>query len=332
MKTRPLPQPFSRLIPDTQAAWLLAAAFALAALLWANTASLQAATREFLIPLTFSGIPQGMVVTGDMTHGTVAVVVRGTPELLRRVTLEDLQVRIDLASAVPGPVVHEIGPEDLRLPSSVEFERVVPSALQFTVERKTRREILLEPNFSGRPPTGLQVISWALDPPQTLVEGPESVLAALKRIPTTPVPLEGHNQGFETVVAPSAPSTDLQIVDPQGHRLVVRIGETRGQRSVSSIPVIGLHAVAGLTPNLAPASLSVMVEGPRSLILHLGPGDFRAEVDLRSLSPGAPPCQLKPAVRLADPARGAEVEITSWIPKFVDVTVRRAAGGGEEAP
>lgn len=332
MKNRPLPPPLNRLVPDTQAAWLFGAAVVLAGLLWANTASLQTATREFLVPLTYSGVPPGLVVTGEMARGQVTVVVRGTPELLRRVTGEDLQVRIDLSAAVPGPVVHELSPGDLRLPSSVEFDHVVPSALHFVVERKGRREVPLDPDFSGRPPTGLQVVSWTLDPSKALVEGPESALAALQKIPSTPVPLEGHNQGFETVVAPTSPSPDIQVVEPQGHRLVIRIGETRLQRSVSAIPVKGVHAPPGLSFDLAPSSLSVMVEGPQSVVSRLASTDFRTEVDLRALRPGAAPCLLKPAVHLAESARGSEVEITSWIPKFVEVTVRRSQGAGEENP
>lgn len=328
MKNRRLPPPVDRLVPDVHAALLLGASLVLATLFWAGTAGLQTAPREFLIPLTFSGLPEDRVVTGDMARSRVAVVVRGTPELLKRVTEEDIQVRVDASGMAPGPHVAELTGDCLRLPNSVELERVVPSTVRFTVDRKVRRDFPLEPAFVGRSPKGLQVLSWAVDPPRVAVEGPESVLKPMQRVPTQPVPLEGQSQGFEAAVVAAPASEDVDVVNPQTHRLRVTVGEVVAQRAVAPVPVRALRAPEGSAAELSPSTLTVMVEGPQSLAAGLGPQDLVAEVDLRGLAPSSKPYQLKPAVRLADPGAGGRVEVTSWIPKYVEVTVRRQAAAG----
>jgi len=329
VKNRRLPPPIDRLVPDLQAALLLGVSLGLAALFWAGTALLQTTPKEVMVPLVFEGLSPDRVVTGEMARARVTVVIRGTPEMLRRVGEDEIQARVDVSALELGPHVVEMGREDVRLPSSVELERVVPSSIQFTLEKKVQREMPLEPAFTGKPPRGLQVLSWSVDPPTTPVEGPESLLRQLRRVTTQPVPLEGRSQDFEAAVVPAPAEAELTVTAPQTHRLRVSVGELLAQRAITPVAVTVLRAGEGLTTDLAPSALTVMVEGPQSLVARLRPEDLVAEVDLQGLAASAKAYQLKPAVRLADPTLRSRVEVTSWIQKFVTVTVRtRAAGEG----
>jgi len=329
LKNRRLPPPIDRLVPDLQAALLLGVSLVLATLFWAGTALLQTTPKEVMVPLLFEGLAPDRVVTGEMARARVTVVIRGTPEMLRRVGEDEIQTRVDVSALELGPHVVEMGREDVRLPSSVEVERVVPSSIQFTLEKKVQREVPLEPTFAGRPPRGLQVLSWSVDPPSTQVEGPESLLRQLRRVATQPVPLEGRSQDFEAAVVPAPAEPELTVTTPQTHRLRVSIGELLAQRAITPVAVSALRTAEGLAADLSPTVLTVMVEGPQSVVSRLRPEDLVAEVDLQGLAPSVKPYQLKPAVRLADPSLRPRVEITSWIQKFVTVTVRhRTAGEG----
>lgn len=327
MKNRRMPPPIDRLVPDLQAALLLGVALVVAALFWAGTALLQTTPKEVMVPLTFEGLPADRVVTGEMARSRVTVVIRGTPEMLRRVGEDEIQANIDVSALDLGPHLVEMGREHVRLPSSVEMERVVPSSVRFTLEKKVQRELPLEPTFSGRPPRGLQVLSWTVEPPTAQVEGPESLLRQIRRVGTQPVPLEGRSQDFEAAVVPAPAEPELAVTAPQTHRLRVSVGELLAQRAITPVAVQVLRAGPGVSVDLSPSVLTVMVEGPQSLVSRLRPEDLVAEVDLQGLTPSVRPYQLKPAVRLADSSLRPRVEITSWIQKFVTVTVRRQYAG-----
>ncbi len=330
MKPRRLPPPLDRFVPDGQAALFLLASLLLATLYWAVTVGQEKALKDFTVPVEFAGLAADRVVTGEFARGKVTVEVRGTPDLLRRVREEDVEARVDVSRLQNGPQVFELGEENVRLPSPVEFVRVFPPVVHFSVDRRASRTLPLEPNFAGRCPRGLQVTGWSVDPSQVTVQGPEGLLSHLQRVLTQPVPLDGRNQDFETSVIPVPQEPDVTVVEPQTHQLRVSIGEQRVQRALAPVGVTVVGAPAGLAPAVSPSSLKVMVEGPESVVNGLKPSDLTAEVDVRGLSPSSQPYQLRPAVRLADPGLRGRVEVTSWIQRFVDVRLERRSAA--EAP
>ena len=188
--------------PDASAVWLAAISVALAALFWAYTVSELKSVKDVTVPLQFANVPKDLIVVGEDARKTITVEFKGPPDMLKRVREEDVDARIDVGKLDPGPQVVELGQENVRLPSSVEFVRTCPKLVHFTLDRRLRDTLPLQPSFTGRAAAGLQVLSWTIDPPSVQVEGPESVMRKLKRLPTQPVPLDGRTADFETPVVP----------------------------------------------------------------------------------------------------------------------------------
>lgn len=304
-----------------QTAVLLGLSLLLALLYWAYNVYEEKALKDLSVPIEFVNVPQDMAVVAEGVPRLVTVEVKGSPEMLKRIREEDVDAKVDVAKLTSGPQVFEIGRESVRLPSAVELVRVVPRVIHFSLERKTRATVPLEPSFSGHSGRGLQVLSWKIEPPSVRVEGPESLLRRLKRVPTQPVPLDGRTQDFQVPVVPVVSDSDLSVLDTGPFALLVVLGERRLQRMIGPVSLL---LVNGRFPvAVDPQAIHVMVEGPASLVSGLTPQDLAAELDLGVVEAGGPAVKLRPAVRFADPAVGARVEITSWSERYVEVTPER---------
>jgi hypothetical protein len=314
-----------------QSAALLAFSLLLALLYWVYTVSADKSLKDLTVPLEFVNVPEKMAVVADNIPRLVTVEVKGSPEMLRRVREEDVDAKIDVSKLRFGPQILEIGRENVRLPSSVEFAQVLPRVIHFSIEKKAQAELPLEPSFEGRTVKGTQILSWSIEPANTRIEGPEGELARIKKAPTQPVNVEGRTQGFQVPVVPLFSDPDIKVLEPGPFTLSVVIGEKRAQRTIGPVPIGLLNAKQAFT--VTPPSLKIMVDGPASVVAGLGPQDFVAELNLVGLKPTEQSYQLLPAVRFANPALSSKVQITSWSQRYVEVRAerdQRAGGGGGE--
>ena len=322
---RPAPTLFERIFPDRQSAWLLLLAFVLAVFYWAFTILEEKSLKDLSVPVEFTGVPQNMVVIGEDARRLVTLEVKGPPDMLRRVREEDVDVKVDASKLEPGPQVVDLGRENVRLPSSVEFARTYPRTLHFTLDRRVRATLPLHPNFTGKCPPGLAVLGWSIDPPTTAVDGPETLVKKLRQIPTQPVSLDGRAQDFLVPVVPTLNEPDVAVSGLSSFTLKVTVGEARAQRTIGPIQIRVLHAAAPVV--LAPPALRVMVDGPASIVRGLSPQDLTAEVDVTGLKPADKEYQLRPAVRFVNSSIGSRVEITSLTERYVGVRI-----GAQEPP
>jgi YbbR domain-containing protein len=322
---KPAPTPLERLLPDRQSVWLLLLALVLALFYWAFTVLEEKSLKDLSVPVEFTGVPQNMVVTGEDARRLVTLEVKGPPDMLRRVREEDVDVKVDVSKLEPGPQVVDLGRENVRLPSSVEFARTFPRTLHFTLDRRVRATLPLHPNFTGKCPPGLAVLGWSIDPPTTTVDGPETLVKKFRQVPTQPVALDGRAQDFAVPVVPNLNEPDVAVSSTSSFTLKVTVGEARAQRAIGPIQIRVLHAPAPVV--LTPPSLKVMVDGPASIVRLLSPQDLVAEVDLAGLKPADKEVQLRPAVRFVNASIGSRVEITSLTERFVGVRI-----GAQEPP
>lgn len=330
MKKRRQRLPSEGLFRDRQSVLLLVLSLVLAVFYWSYTVLEQKSLKDLSVPLLFVNVPRETVVVGESLPRVVTVEVQGSPEMLRRLREEDVDAKVDVSKFSRGPQIVELGRENVRLPSSVEFVRVLPRLVHFSLERKRQATLSLEPVFSGHTAHGSQVLGWTIEPPTVRVEGPESILEKLKRAPTQAVSIEGRNQDFQIPVFPTFTDPEVSALEMGPFTLRVAIGEKRVQKTVGPIPVTVLNSSFYTAVN--PSTLKVMVEGPASVVSVLAPEDFQAEVDVVGLQPSDEPYQLRPAVRFAGKQAPPGTEITSWTQRFVDVKVSRKkpeSGGGD---
>jgi YbbR domain-containing protein len=192
--------------------------FLAACLLWYSLAANRGeeiSVRGVRAQLTLVNIPSDLVLISTVPD-TVAVQLRGplSQALDPRVPLE---VFLDLSDARPGVGSYPINGSDVRLPGGVDNVEVVsvePSSLALELERELTRNIPLQPVVEGEPAPGFEVAEVRIFPSQITLEGPESRLAELEFVATTPISIEGASGLVEATVRP-------QIEDPQLRVLTV---------------------------------------------------------------------------------------------------------------
>ena len=295
--------------PGKQSVWLLVFALVVSAVFWAYTISGQNSLKDLQAPLNFTGVPDGMMISGADRVSVVTVEFKGSPEVLSRVKEGDVDVSVDVGNLVPGPQLLSIGRSDVRLPGSVSFVKVYPSVLHFSLDKRISARVPLKAVFKGRVPKDRQLLDWSIAPPEALVGGPESVVRGIKSLPTHAVVLDGHDQDFQVSVTPNLKGiAAVTLKSAQPFLLSVTIGEKRIQRTIGPVAIQILNAKGRFI--VKPAVLKVMVDGPASLINSLRPEDFVAEVNVIHLKPRVEPYRLRPAVRLSNPDLADQVKIT----------------------
>jgi diadenylate cyclase len=109
------------------------AAVGLAGVIWGMSFLASGTTiRTVSVPIEFSNVPSGMVVTGQSAD-TLEVQVRGSPWIMDSVSLGRLVGRFNLGDAGPGWHTLRLQPESLDLPPGIAIDRVTPGTVRVEV-------------------------------------------------------------------------------------------------------------------------------------------------------------------------------------------------------
>lgn len=185
-----------------------------------------------------------LVVTarqGEIATIPASVQFRNLPDtlLLAKSSLDSVEVQLKtISSLIPlpkeGEIVAEIDlsrmkegnnqvlfrKEDFTLPSGVVITRIKPSAMRVTIEKKIRKQVRVEPRFTGTPGANLRLKKYKVSPPQVLIEGPSSIIAPLESIRTEEINL-ASSAGAKTVEKKLVVPAPLRAVTDE--RVTIRI-------------------------------------------------------------------------------------------------------------
>lgn len=171
--------------------------------------------------LTLVNIPSDLVLV-SVVPDSVAVQLRG--QLSRFIDPRTpLEVFLDLSSARPGIGSYPINATDIPLPSEVEVVSVEPAAIDLEFERRQTAIVAVRPVLEGIPGRGFELGSVRTTPLQIPVQGPESRLADLDFVDTTPVSVEGATGPIETTVQPILPDHSLRLLSAVPIRVIVDV-------------------------------------------------------------------------------------------------------------
>lgn len=151
----------------------------------------------------------------------VQVVLSGPANQIRELDPRQVSVRVDLADTEPGRHSLSLGSGDVSLPANLRVESVTPNQITVEVDRRTDKQLRIEPVFTGEPAAGAVLGQVTMVPAELVVEGPASRLARLDHLVTQPIDLDGHALSFEETVGVVSPDPLIQIQQPA--RVKVRV-------------------------------------------------------------------------------------------------------------
>ena len=152
---------------------------------------------------------------------------------------------------------------------------------------------------------------------EVVIEGPESALAAIPYLTTTPIDVSGWSESrilwdvpIDTSRLPSGVT-----VDPKTVNVSVQIRRAEETRSLQGLPITVVNARPGTTVELTPSTVDLEVSGPSTVLEQLKPGDILVIVDVENAEQGI--YQLPVRVTLPP-----EVRYERLSPQVVQVTLR----------
>jgi YbbR-like protein len=173
---------------------LKAISLGLSLILWFYVTSKGKTEMMLTVPLELRNIPQNMAVVGNVA-GYLEVRVQAQERVLRDITTGKKVVCIlDLSMTKVGENIVRISPDDIKRPADVAVTYMSLSDIKVKLEPLVRKTFRLKPVLHGRPAPGFHVVRVRITPPRITAEGPSSVMAALGRLRTIPIDIEGAQE------------------------------------------------------------------------------------------------------------------------------------------
>jgi YbbR domain-containing protein len=263
------------------------------------------------IPLEFQNVAEGLEVIAESAQ-QVDVRLRGSSEFLRGLSPQEIQAAVDLTDALPGDNTVYLTPGQVDKPYGVRVMRVTPASVNLTIEPVSQRRVRAVPRVVGKPATGFVLASIDLDPPEIMVSGPISRLANLEQVATEPISAEGLRETYSQSLRVLIDDPFVRLPDGNTVEVTLEVQEERIQRELSPVPISKSPSSAEVT--LTPASLTIVIAGPRSVVERLRPEHLQARVNVDGLDPGDHRLAPHIEVRLPD---GVDIEIISVVPEEV---------------
>lgn len=259
---------------------------AIALVLWLLvTGQNQPVTAHVNVQLNFIR-PPSFEISNDPPR-SVDVMLTGSRNKLDDLTTLDLVATVDISDQRAGERVLRLADKaQISLPQGVKVDGFQPSAIPVRLEPIVERQVPIEPKLEGQTANGYEVYGVRPTKGSVTLRGPESRVLALQKVQTETIWLGNHKDSFmATNVAIDVPDPKVDLIDPVIN-VEVEIGERRVERSVSGVAVTAADG-----SRVQPASASVTVLGPSSLVDSLKTEDLKVVVD-----GNGPKLQLPPAL------------------------------------
>ena len=221
-------------------------------------------------------LPNEMEISNDPRR-EIDITVSGNVQALENINRRELVARVDLREQRPGDRVVQLTTKTIAidLPSGVQIVKIEPNTVPLRLEPSVEREVDVEARREGNLPEGYELYGVTINPPRIRVRGPASHVHNLQKAMTETIPLEGRRESFNLPqVAIDIPDQKLTVIDPIVN-VQLDIGEQRVEKSLAGVAVSTSDGAA-----VRPASATVTLYGPRSVLERLRPEDVKLILDM----------------------------------------------------
>ncbi len=262
-------------------------ALVVAMMIWFNASGQQEVKRDYVATLRFVNLPDSLTLTGDVPQ-EAELSVSGSRRELLLMGFRRIHLLVNMARATPGRFSQRLSPSDVVLPRTFEPGDVTiisPPAIEVGIERVVSKRVRVAVILAGS-----LLVDQLLDgiplarPMSVTVTGAEGIVKSLTKLPTKPIDLSKVRDSVEREIELDYDRTVLKCAPD---RVVVSISTSeRGRRVLANIPPTILVDDDTRLTEVFPKTVSLTIEGPRSLLDTLSSGDVSVLVDLSGVAPG----------------------------------------------
>ncbi|MDO9302791.1 MAG: CdaR family protein, partial [Anaerolineales bacterium] len=275
------------------------------------------ATQTHSIDVSISGETAIGYQAGEASLEPVEVVVAGAQSQVQkvmraRVSVNLSGIRENFDQILPVEVLDENG-------QKVDGVTVSPESVQVTLpvsQQGGYRDVVVIVVPAGRVASGYRLTDISVFPPIVTVFAvdPELVNALPGFVETQPLELQSAKEDISARVALNLPE-GISIVGEQTVLIQAGISPIESSVTLTGEKVEIINLDAGLSAQVSPATVDVIVSGPLPLLDTLTRQDVRVTVDLSGLKAGTYQIIAKVEVLIAD------VVVESILPNTIEVVI-----------
>lgn len=240
--------------------------------------------RDLAIPIHYDHLPRNTIITSPLLKN-VEVKIRGKEGKLKTFLQKEHVYTIDLSNETTGMVTLPINIDHLQVPKGISITQITPASVTFRLESKIDRFVPVTATLVGGLSAGYRVAHTITNPSTVTLSGAEKKIAAIERIYTKPIDLDGISSSFKKEIALDLPD-GVEVLSPQKLVTVdITIEEHLIVKTYSGIFVEGRHTVYPY--KIKPETMEIAIKGPERSLANLVPEkDIQAYLDLTDLTPG----------------------------------------------
>jgi uncharacterized protein (TIGR00159 family) len=154
------------------------------------------------IPIEYMNRDPGMEILSTSVNA-VSLDLSGSGALIKSVTPAQVDVRLDLAKAVPGNNSYTITSDNISLPPGIILKNVYPSEVDVDLDVTIKKKLPVQVDWVGKLPDDLILVEIETEPAEVEVIGGKRILEKMATIYTEKVPLDklGENGTITATLA-----------------------------------------------------------------------------------------------------------------------------------
>jgi YbbR domain-containing protein len=244
----------------------------LAVFLWFLAAGQQRIETGYIVPVEFTNMPESVAIEGSPLE-FIHVRVSGSRVQMERLTQEKIRTLLDLRAIKPGDNLIPVGERNITLPPDTRLVSVSPPYIM--VKAAARRLVPIRVHLQGRPAEGYRLARTMVDPPSVAIIGAAVKVSQIKEIHMFPINVKGAAESLRAKADLISPDPEVRILELKPTEVRIDIEGLPTEGIVSPVPLVPPSA----SVRVMPASVSVLVRGPRNLVDDLEIGDIVAELE-----------------------------------------------------
>lgn len=175
----------------------------------------QITEQAFRLPLQFTGIPEGLIVTSEDFPEFITVRIRGPESRIEAFSARNRSVQVDLSQATAGEIDQAITGQQISLQESLTIVSIDPPRVTLQLERRDQKIVPVRPFTVGTLPSDYELGEVSVNPAQALISGPKSAIEETTEVATERIILSERRNSFTLQRVSLVTDDPLIRVEPQ---------------------------------------------------------------------------------------------------------------------
>jgi uncharacterized protein (TIGR00159 family) len=151
------------------------------------------------IPVDYMNRASGTEII-DTSVKSVSLVLSGSGALVKSITPDQVNVRLDLSNSVIGPNSFSITSDNISLPPGILLREVTPPVIDVVIDKTIKKELPVQIDWVGKLPGNLILIDSVTDPEKVEIVGGKRILEKIETLYTEKVLLDNLSGKGEITV------------------------------------------------------------------------------------------------------------------------------------